>query len=31
MVDNKIYILCKIFESFMGTLGVYNDLNKVYY
>jgi len=31
MVDNKIYILCKIFESFMGTLGVYNDSNKVYY
>ncbi len=31
MVDNKIYILCKISESFMGTLGVYNDSNRVYY
>jgi putative transposase len=31
MVDNKIYILCKIFESFIGTLGVYNDSNRVYY
>ena len=31
MVDNKIYILYKIFESVMGTLGVYNDSNKVYY
>jgi hypothetical protein len=31
MVDNKIYILCKIYESFVGTLGVYNDSNKVYY
>jgi len=31
MVDNKIYISCKIFESFMSTLGVYSDSNKVYY
>lgn len=31
MVDNKIYISCKIFESFMSTLGVYNDSDKVYY
>jgi Na+/melibiose symporter-like transporter len=30
-VGNKIYILCTIFESLIGTLGVYNDSDKVYY
>ncbi len=29
--DNKIYISCKIFESIIGTLGVYNDSNRIYY
>ncbi len=31
MADNKIYISCKIYESIIGTLGVYNDSNRIYY